>query len=117
MGIDIHELVFPFIIAKERDAEHKHYVRAAYECLVVEKDIHDMIKSNDIPEEYIDADPDVMADMLLAIFEDNPEVLKELETKMKEQDPDLWRTLRATLEDSDETSPELLADALRMLSD
>lgn len=112
LGINVHDDVFAYTLPSTNHAEHHDYVRAAYECLMTEKEVQELLVAHKIPDDLVDPDVQLVADMLLEILEKEPQLLREFEGSMREQDSDLWKSLRATFDDNDEILPTLLADTL-----
>ena len=112
LGINVHDDVFAYTLPSTNHAEHHDYVRAAFECLMTEKEVQELLVAHKIPEDLVDPDAHLMADMLLEIMEKEPKLLREFESSLREQDSDLWKSLRAAFDDNDGILPTLLANTL-----
>jgi hypothetical protein len=117
MGIDVYNDILQYT-SQGAAIEHQDFVRAAHECLVAERDVRKMLKSNEtIPEDLVDPDSDLMADMLSEILEQNPAVLKELINNLKVNDPSFWQVINPKTDDGEEViTAEHFASILRTLS-
>jgi hypothetical protein len=118
MGIDVENDVLPYYTPHGAVIEHQDFVRAAHECLLAERDVRKMLKSNEtIPEDLVEPDLDLMANMLSEILEQNPSVLKELVNNLKVHDPSFWKVVNSKADDDAEPiTAEHFASILRKLS-
>lgn len=97
VGVNATTDVFPYLEEVGKSPSHDDYVTAAYECLMIEQDIHFMLQDyNLLPEEILE-DRQGMALLVQNALEKNPHLLGRITEELQQRKPELWKAIHDEL--------------------